>query len=348
VVTSPVPPTERPEESAGQLVAPASQEQVKGVLLQTGELLPVPTVDLPIQLAFTPMMGGGSTHFMACYDSTAIPAEPKLFPLSLKQGPDGRMPFSSLAAGNSLILCYVAFTPGSITERVFGPDGREIRVVTFTIDPLAVIQEQVIMGLPPEVTVAANDFTALPFDTPGTYTVMAETPDGNYTTSFELRDDVEIGPNDLTMQGTPFVAPLGHGVSAESIQGADYIVLAGFASEDRVAISLFETCSWNGRANYQLQSTMLAMVGPDGRAFVRIPPELADQLQPSPAAYLIIARGERTPLVNGGEALYDARMKEEQGYEAIINVAPWYSAASLPANANRASDAIDRFPACSG
>jgi len=293
--------------------------------------VPVVAPGLPAQLAFSPNMGGTSPHFVDCYDEQLVPPELTLFVVaSTVDDHEKHAPTSTVEIGGYVILCYAAFTPGPVTERILGPDGQEVRSLTFTIDPLEVIQAQIGMGPVPEITLAANDFAALPEDAPGVYTITGQTPYGEVSTTVEVRNVVDMLGAHARRFERALVALLGRSGNAEGAFGASYVALANFAPDDTVAVAFYEFCDIESfETNYLRLTVLQATVGADGSAFVRLPEDIIAQFQPPPISYAVVAQGERTERVNGGVVFFDPSVRRARGLDGLATVAPWYSAAAI-------------------
>jgi hypothetical protein len=332
-------------------VEPATGRFVGNVALVDPLGQAVPAVDVPKQLAFSPQRGGGATHFMDCaIPNLAAHVRSLYFARYADTFMDlGKLETPRIDIGKSVLICYAGFTPGPVIERIIRPDGSLARYIEFTIDPLEVTQAQVIMGTPPAITLAANDFAALPEDMPGVYTVVASTADGDVAARFEVTDKVDISSR-WGGKGV-YVAPLGHGITVEYPYEAEYVMLKGFAPSDAVDIYFFESCAappsrpvFKFDIRYTFVTGFKSQVDANGQAFARIPKDVAQQMKAPPVEYVIVARGAKSP-AGSFSSLYDAQL-ENGSYKEIEKSAGWYTAFASPSSATRVLQNGGALPAC--
>jgi hypothetical protein len=296
-------------------------------------------VDVPAQLAYTPQRGGGSSSVTSCNQPDITSSGSVIFTVS---GGVFAEADDSFSVGENLIICYADFTPGMVEEQIIGPGGDTIRTTQFTVDELEVVQEQFIIGHPPEVTLAANDFTALPTDEPGVYTVIARTPDGEFTTTFEITDGLDFFKAERPW---PQVIPIGQGTNAGSLADAEYILLTNFEPQEIVDIFFYESCmavpdafSYSG-VRFTFVGGIKAQVNDEGYAFVAIEEDIANTLQPSPIGYVVTAIGTRSESFNSAGVLGSF---ESGAGDAIPGMAAFWA----PRSMFDISQNIDQLPPC--
>jgi outer membrane protein assembly factor BamB len=260
---SPPAPTEPPAPTVPQ---PASNSDAVVVGMVPNPVLPV---NLAEQLAFAPSQGAGG-NTADCMENGRMPAGVSTL----------RVSEDSIDIAGQVALCYIGFDGGAVNEQVLGPSGELVRSLEFTIDKL----------------LDASDFTALPGDRPGRYTVVAKMSQGEFRAAFEVTDHVAFKP-----QGERSVVPIGRGNSkyVHTIQDTAYLFASGFAPEERLDLYFYEACRITGHRrgialgrNYVIGGR--ARVNREGWAFIRIPDDIAGALR-SAAKYNVLARSEQGP-----------------------------------------------------
>jgi hypothetical protein len=309
----------------------------------------VPAVDAPGQVMFQPARGGGAAHFMNC-DVPGLAALGRSLYFALPEiGERSRVDAPQLSIGNSLLICYAGFTPGTVTERIIRPDGSLARYVEFTIDSVEEIEKSM-MGMPPGTTLAANDFAALPEDLPGVYTVVATTPDGVVATTFEVADKVDI-PVPFSSEGV-HVSAIGHGISVDRAYDSEYIMLSGFAANDSLDLLVFESCSapatWpqfmDREIHFIFSIGFKGKVNSAGQGFVRIPAEVKARIKDMPFEYAIVARGANSP-PSTRPTVFDPKLVHES-YDRLQEASGWFTGVAWPRGAPGLHEASDSLPAC--
>jgi uncharacterized protein YraI len=253
---------------------------------------PVLPVDLPMQVGFTPPQGGGGS-VNACreykneYPNVSSGEGPSLFTTYGKVGES-----MVLEIADTLTICYDGFTPDStIREQVIAPDGSVIRTLNFPVDP----------------DINATDYTALPQDQPGTYTVVSETTDGTFETSFEVGRSIATFPSYEYSK----IEVIGRGPnqSTPKIDDTEYIFAHNFVANDKIDFYFYKPCRV---PNYDTINRFLAaphgstfvtsisgQVSADGRGFIQVPDTVADAFG-TDSYFAVVARAEHTPTYQSG------------------------------------------------
>ncbi len=241
--------------------------------------LPQP-INIAQQLGFVPAQGGAGTRGN-CVTNAAEQEEPILFThLSL-------FGEAVIDIAETVTICYVAFTPGPVEEYIINPLGEQIRTASFTIDP----SDDTLLA-----TVEASDFTALPDYVPGVYTVHAQTPDGEFQTTFELTDQIAFSDKSRTLQ------PLSSGAGARDITATEYIFATGFEPNETLDLFFYEECAYTGFRRDIIGRTLAAsaqtQVNADGYIFARVSQEVREAVKPG-VYFNVLARGSQAPSLRG-------------------------------------------------
>jgi hypothetical protein len=185
--------------------------------------------------------------------------------------------------GETATICYINFTPGpeEVEERVLDPNGEEIRSFSFTID----------------TDMEANSFTALPDDSPGIYTVVADTPEGTFETTFEVTDQIAI-PGGRNHSQQRELKPIGHGPGYRSIEVMDYVFAYNFEPGETINLYFYEACNYSGIRRFSVigrkrAAAGQAQVNAEGYAFIAIPQAIKESIHED-VYFVVLARSADT------------------------------------------------------
>jgi eukaryotic-like serine/threonine-protein kinase len=267
------------------LAAPEDQGDPAAVpaAAQPSEL--IKPVNVKSQLAWMPARAGGGALLSYCEQGhRSASNQPSLYLSSDRVG---------IAGGIS--ICYTDFTPGKVHEQIIDPDGKTVRVADFTIDAPTKYQP---------TTFTSTDYVVFPSDRLGKYTIVANTPNGEFRTTFSAIEAFGIDSPQY-----PTVLVIGQGTNAYATRTAEYIAISGFAPNDTIDFAFYLYCEPDDRMknvpvtvykpnDYRQKDVIFHIysigvqirVDNTGRALARIPQSIAQKLY-SDAEYFIQANG---------------------------------------------------------
>ncbi len=231
---------------------------------------PVLPIDLAMHLAFTPHQGGFGdvTRCRSLESSSDFQAEkPQFFILDSTELYIGK-------ENSYITFCYYGFESDSIVKKqVFSPDGSLVRSLEFGLDS----------------DWDATNYGALPLDIPGTYTVVAETPAGTFTETFDVKEETE----ELVFPEQPTIflisrRPPGF-LAAEKMGDIDYFLAVSFPANETIDFYFYEACrlpDYEILKEYQVDflsgaifvTSMTAQVTENGQAYIQIPDEIVSKV----------------------------------------------------------------------
>jgi 5'-nucleotidase len=181
-----------------------------------------------------------------------------------------------LFIGETMLICYKNFATGTAIQRVIDPEGNLVS----TSEMQTVYNEKY----------PRADFTmyaALPQDIPGTYTVIAETAEGELTTTFDVSEQIIA----TSYTSVEWISRDGGGLfSNVTTDNVAYIFLNNFMPNERVDLFLYTSCS-EGNAFTGIQVEV--QVNEAGRAFLPVPENILATLTQFPSG-MLAAIGSRT------------------------------------------------------
>lgn len=185
-----------------------------------------------------------------------------------------------LFIGQNLAICYKNFTLGTVTEQIIDPQGNVVRTAEFENFSVSEGGDTYPLDF--------RTYAALPGDLPGTYTITAQTPDGQFTTTFEVVDEVA--------SGGPPVGWLGREeFFSYTTDNVDYISLHDFEPAEIVDLFLYQRCkSCDSYGWYTFSGVGVRVnVNEEGDAFIRMPQDMREVLSASGSGFLA-ALGSRS------------------------------------------------------
>ncbi len=159
-----------------------------------------------------------------------------------------------LFIGETLLICYKNFATGKVIQRIIDPDGNLVS----TSEVQTTYDEENSLA---QFTM----YAALPQDIPGTYTIIAETAEGELTTTFDVSGEIV----DASLPAVEWIGREGGGLfSNVTTDNVAYLFLNHFMPNERVDLFLYTACSeGNAFTGIQFQ----AQVNEAGIAFVPVP-----------------------------------------------------------------------------
>lgn len=246
--------------------------------------LPAPE-NLPLQIAYVPGAAGGGGSYFDCGGTTVPGTGETPFGFTGERRPYLFTVGNVVDNGAYIGICYFNFPVGPVEERIVGPDSSVVITRNFTID------------FPDDLD--TTDFTALPEDLPGTYTVSVLSVAGEFTTSFEVTGQRAPSPEpDFLLR----VVALGRGTNGPEPRSGDleYLYLRDFAPSESVKLYFFERCTPQeqilpGRYiyNHLFRFGVEVQVNEEGYLFWPLPPEVREELGDR-RGYRVLASGTTT------------------------------------------------------
>jgi membrane-associated protease RseP (regulator of RpoE activity) len=228
-----------------------TSDEIQTNIQELNQLYIVEPVDVPAQLEYSPP-SGGPTICRVLYpgDPYEVENQPSVLYTTSE----------AIAIGESLGICFAGFTTGATSITIVSPTGE-----TVYQDSIA-----------PSSDIEIRGFSALPGDVMGTYTIIAQTPDGERMGTFEIIDTLPDPVMSLSILSR----------SEKTLTQAEYIYLSGFAPSERVRLFFYEVCSPQGSI---FTAATEVTVNEQGTIFATLPTGLQQALNVE-APHYVIAR----------------------------------------------------------
>jgi hypothetical protein len=291
--------------ATAEVTASALQDGPAPIEVTDTELDTVPPVDVAAQLYYLPPQLGGSTNIDEC----------RVFEDSVGGEPQIMVTEDVVDVGERLTICYFNFTGTSIEETVRDRAGNIMRTASFPAETYT----------PPgssPLDIDATDYMPLPGDLAGIYTITAQTPEGEFSQTFEVTEQIAF-PAD----GDPFVGPRGRGTGETSPELLEdgYLFISGYMPNEMVTFSFWQACeSTAARQQGLLGADFVASgdvtVNANGQAFVRVPPEVGTELEDA-IEYIVGINSTQTPNNIGGPDWIEGAMFSAYGGNAFGSLA---------------------------
>lgn len=251
-----------------------------------GEIQPVATMSDEVVsfLLYFPPEGGVT----GCLTAGFSPQGKPLFGVDM----------DSLTYGQTVGVCYTDFPSGTVSEQVVDPSGKVVSNYTFEIDASK------------SLNVYASDFTPLPKDMKGEYTIRSKTPLGDRTTTFNV---VDFDPETVNFNGAASNKRAFHVIDVDKDRvelQPTYLLAYNFEPREQVPTLFYEPCiysGWRRQGLYGSQYITSGLIQVNERGFAFVPITGTLQTLLAGRAFDVVGRslpGDASAGQNAG--IYDA------------------------------------------